>query len=817
MSIISELFGKVKRDRSAVYQEASSSIERWNQYMADILSADGQIPRSDFKDGLARLYEDAARFDKLSRRLNLFPGDAFRTFKESYSVFKTTADSFESSIESHNAEYLKTQIDACRSLIGDIEGHALDDQQIMCIIKDAHDHNVVAGAGTGKTTTIIGKVKYLLKTGKYTPDEILVLSFTRAAAMEMKERLRRNTNAAVDVSTFHSLGYHIMAEVEGKKPLIFTDSPADVMREKLDELVKDPSYSKRLFLMVFNGLGTVESDIDQRFESLEDYRQYTKEHPPETIKGEIVKSYGEMKVANILASNKVSYVYEHSYEHDTATKEHAQYTPDFYLPDYGIYIEYFGIDRDGNVPDWFEGDDPGRTYRESMEWKRQTHRKYSTTMIECYAYEDSEHILEEELERKLTEAGVVLEKATLDEYLSMGRQDKNKLLSEFISTAVTITNLARSKKIGAGELAGLAGDNWIARRLAELVAPLQRAYERHLEECGKIDFADMLNRAENMILSGSFANHYRCVIVDEYQDLTSGQYRLLKALRKSLDFELFCVGDDWQSIYRFNGSDISYIMDFERFWGDGDISRIETTYRFSQSLIDVSSSFIMENPKQIRKAIKAKGDEEGFSLSKIEGYRIEEAVRFMTDRLMFLPKGKSVFFIGRYSFDIDLLKTEPRLTVRYDTATQTQKILLQGRPDLNITFYTAHRSKGLQADYVYIINNGNGRYGFPSSVEDDPLTQKLLESADIYPFSEERRLFYVALTRARKHVYLLTVKDSNSVFVNELEAEYGSDIVNETYVCPRCGGQLRVIEGRNGKFFGCSNYRTKNCRYTVSL
>jgi DNA helicase-4 len=225
----------------------------------------------------------------------------------------------------------------------------------------------------------------------------------------------------------------------------------------------------------------------------------------------------------------------------------------------------------------------------------------------------------------------------------------------------------------------------------------------------------------------------------------------------------------------------------------------------------------MRNPKQIRKAIKAKGAEEGFSLSKIEGYRIEEAVRFMTDRLLFLPKGKSVFFIGRYSFDIDLLKTEPRLTVRYDTATQTQKILLQGRPDLNITFYTAHRSKGLQADYVYIINNGNGRYGFPSSVEDDPLTQKLLESADIYPFSEERRLFYVALTRARKHVYLLTVKDSNSVFVNELEAEYGSDIVNETYVCPRCGGQLRVIEGRNGKFFGCSNYRTKNCRYTVSL
>ena len=185
--------------------------------------------------------------------------------------------------------------------------------------------------------------------------------------------------------------------------------------------------------------------------------------------------------------------------------------------------------------------------------------------------------------------------------------------------------------------------------------------------------------------------------------------------------------------------------------------------------------------------------------------------------MLLKKKDSSVFLIGRYTFDIKLLESEKRLNVRYDTATQTQKVYLQNRPDLKITFYTAHRSKGLQADYVFIINNTNGTLGFPSKVEDNVLTGMLLEHKDDYPFAEERRLFYVALTRAKKHVYLLTVKDRESVFESEIEDQCGNDLKNETYICPSCGGRSRITDGSNGKFFGCENYREKGCRFTAAI
>ena len=153
----------------------------------------------------------------------------------------------------------------------------------------------------------------------------------------------------------------------------------------------------------------------------------------------------------------------------------------------------------------------------------------------------------------------------------------------------------------------------------------------------------------------------------------------------------------------------------------------------------------------------------------------------------------------------------------YDTGLQTQVITLDKRKDLRITYYTAHRSKGLQADYVFIINNSSGYFGFPSKVEDNPLTSLLLEQEDRYLNAEERRLFYVAMTRARKHVYLLTVKDKESSFETELENTYGSRIINETYVCPVCGAKLKVRESQYGKFLGCTNYRITGCKYTVAL
>ena len=162
-----------------------------------------------------------------------------------------------------------------RESIGKIEGHDLDDQQMTCIIKDAHNHNVVAGAGTGKTTTIIGKVKYLLAKGKFKSNEILVLSYTHAAASEMKQRLLSNTSTNINVVTFHRFGYYVLTEVEGKKPLIFSGSPRVILKEKLNGLLNDKTYVQKIVKFIGNGGGRDKSDLDGEFTGVEEYLRYT--------------------------------------------------------------------------------------------------------------------------------------------------------------------------------------------------------------------------------------------------------------------------------------------------------------------------------------------------------------------------------------------------------------------------------------------------------------------------------------------------------------------------------------------------------------
>jgi DNA helicase-4 len=154
---------------------------------------------------------------------------------------------------------------------------------------------------------------------------------------------------------------------------------------------------------------------------------------------------------------------------------------------------------------------------------------------------------------------------------------------------------------------------------------------------------------------------------------------------------------------------------------------------------------------------------------------------------------------------------------KYSKAEQTIKIYYKPRKDLDITFLTVHRSKGLQADYVFILNNKDANVGFPSKVTDSPILRLLLDNTERYPFAEERRLFYVALTRAKKKVFLLTEKDRESLFVKELENSYRTEIRKESKRCPICGGILQYRKGKHGPFMGCSNYFANGCKYTRSI
>ena len=726
-----------------------------------------------------------------------------------------------SKLQAHNNQLASQKAADAAKLILPVEGKMLDEQQLRCITKEVHNHLVLAGAGTGKTTTIIGYVKYLLKKKICIPDDILVLSFTNASAAEMSERLNKEIGRPIHAQTFHKLGLDIIASVQGKMPKIYSSDIRQFVRKQLDMLIQDLGYLRKLCVyLTYNG---VEQKSEFDFETEEEYRSYLKYNPPITLKKETVKSYGELDIANFLTQNGITYVYEQEYPIDTRTSEFGQYYPDFYLPNFDVYIEYFGINRQGEVPAYFSGKNGmsvAQAYQEGIKWKRELHRKNGTRMIEVYAYEKFEEQLLPKLEERLKKAGVVFTPMSPKDMWSEISGTENQKLDRVAELFGTVITLTKSNNCSLDEV---RSRNHSLRKfpsidaVTDLIEPVYNNYQAMLQARNEIDFNDMINLASDYVQRGQFIHSYNYVIVDEYQDISQARYRLLAEMRQQKDFYLFCVGDDWQSIYRFSGSDIGFILHFEKYWGASEISRIETTYRFPQSLISVSSSFIMKNPEQKRKRLKSAVADHGFSMEKITGYTDAYSVEFLAERLKELPKGSSVLFLGRYRFDIKILDGQRQFSYQYSTALGRTEVTFIRRPDLQISFMTIHSSKGLQADYVFLLNNKAHGMGFPSQIADAPILQLLLDNCDHYPFAEERRLFYVAITRAKKKVWLVTLKGDESVFIKEVDEVHGDDMRKEQYTCPLCGGRLVRRSGPYGDFFGCSNYKTKGCRYIRNI
>lgn len=795
----------IKKIDSAIADANVLFVDKQNfiaSQQADSWSARYKILLDEFSVQNIRWLKGAVQYKYLIKRKDMFL-EEFRCLSQR--------------IQQHNNDVANKMILRGYELIGKVEGKKLDQQQMICIVKEAHNHLVIAGAGTGKTTTVVGKIKYLLKSEKCRPEDILVLSYTNASAKEMCERIRSETGENIEASTFHKLGLNIISKADGVKPRITHLNLSSFIRAQLHNQMQSAGYLSLLSAYILFNRVVAKSEFEFKTEG--EYREYLSMNPPTTINNEIVKSYGEMDIANFLVQNGIRYIYEQPYKLDTCTSEYSQYYPDFYLPDYNIYIEYFGIDREGKVPPYFKaknGMSATEEYQASMKWKRQLHSDNHTTLVECFAYEKLEGILLDALEKKLKNVSVEMKPKTTQELWQQVSLKGDSVLDGIVELFETLINLIKSNGY---DIATVRNRNIVGvhhqsnNMILSLLEPIFNAYCTYLKEHGEIDFNDMINMSAQYVQQGKFISPYKYVIVDEYQDISRARFCLLNNLRHSRDFELFCVGDDWQSIYRFAGSDIGYILNFEKHWGATERSKIETTYRFSQTLIQISSGFVMRNPDQIKKVIQGKGDEIGFPLGEISAYNEKYAIEFMVEKLNDLPKGSSVFFVGRYSFDEKLLSDSGMLELRYDNVEDNKEIIYRKRPDLKMSFITAHKSKGLQADYIFIINNKKSRMGFPSKIQDSPILNLLLDGYEQFPYAEERRLYYVSLTRAKKKVYIVTVNGKESEFAMELKKQYGEEIKREQFTCPKCGGRLIKRNGPYGEFFGCSNYSTRQCTY----
>ena len=311
----------------------------------------------------------------------------------------------------------------------------------------------------------------------------------------------------------------------------------------------------------------------------------------------------------------------------------------------------------------------------------------------------------------------------------------------------------------------------------KLFLTVSEQYQKELSgllEKHQTTFSGLIKLAIRYLRSGQIKTRFRYIIVDEYQDLSALRQEFLCLLLESSRANLFAVGDDWQAIYGFSGSRVDFTLNFRRFWGDFSLHRILKTYRFGPTLARLSSSFIMQDHTQIRKQIQSQKEDALEPVVEISGDSERLDLEVLTHYFESLPRDSSILLLGRFQIDrLRLLHcTQFKLT--------SDSIEFQTRPDLKIRFLTVHQSKGLEADYVIILNNRDAKLGFPAHVKDPPLKTELIEIAeelglDQASVNEERRLFYVALTRAKKQVILLTVDGKESSFIKELRRKFRQD------------------------------------------
>lgn len=784
------------------------------------------------RDQIRTKYSSAGQFFK--NKTNFYKKE--ENVKKFNDIFKD----FEKYIVQYNKNYVSSQKEKLKAYFDNIEEKKLDDQQRTAVLTDEYSNLIIAGAGSGKTLTILAKVQYLIEQKNIKPNEILLLSFTKKTVAELNERLQK-LNLGVQATTFHKLGYDVIKKFQADLPAVTNENTLSlIIKEYLKTDILDNNSALQSYIQYVACYMNIPEEHDtygSLGEKLDtekgiDFQTLRSKCAPlnivanadlNTINGERVKSVEELMIANFLYLNGIEYDYEKPYPFGD-----TMYRPDFTITDYNLYLEHFGVDEH-NQAKWLTPLNEQK-YVEDMELKRNTHKMHKTKLLETYSYYNRDNILLEKLKSILNAENVAFKpRDTKDIYSKVSENEKNfgkeinKLIESFI-------NLIKSRQLNYNSLMSLLSEKnklqdpfMIERQemFLQFVLPILEKYNQVLKERIEIDFNDMINKAADAIKSNNPTYSYKYIIIDEYQDISFSRFNLIKEIRDLSGARLTCVGDDWQSIYRFAGSDVSLFSNFEKHVGKYEQLLIERTYRNTQSLIDISSKYIQKNPKQISKKPSSIKEplEDPLNFVYYKADEIEDVFIKEIQNLVNKYANKSILVLGRHSFDInDLIRLKPDSRIKYIERTDT--IEVKGFEEINIKYLTVHKSKGTEADNVIILNLRNHLLGFPNKMTDDPILSLLLSEEEEYRFAEERRLFYVALTRTKNEVILLIPSEA-SLFTEELLKDHNYLLVkndgklNNTN-CPYCKtGKLVIRQNSlNGtQFLGCSHYPSCNQTY----
>ena len=806
-----------------------------------------------------------------------------------------------------NEEYISRELSTNKIYFDEMfknQNIILDQQQRRAVVIDEDTTQIIAGAGTGKTLTLQAKIKYLIEKKGFDCEDIVAISYSNASVKDLKERIPEN----IEIKTIHSLANHILQEngeehdteahaLDNVIENYFLDNIIDD-KVKLENLINYYSFYQSPFVE-YEGI-TSKGELYEKesgivLEPLKN--KYSQDF--KTFKRDYVRSFEELMIANFLFINGIDYVYEPRYKvksdeyyavydllnfnnnfksecpkkllHqltknivlDLGINEHKEieetkkrrYRPDFYLPDYDIYLEHFGVNREGKAI-WLEDPKEIQKYSDSMEWKRKLHSKYNTKLLETYSYYRSENKLLDKLEQILKNEGVFFNKLSPEEiYEKLIENDK---LDYFAGLILLIKSFISIFKGNAYDYSYL-DQIWLEieknefefnkireQLLFNIIKDIFDIYNDYLGD-ELIDFDDMINDACESIKQKGVPEKYKYILVDEYQDVSYMRYHFLKTIQDKINSKIIVIGDDWQSIYKFSGCDVNLFKNLKDYFEKPASVKIESTYRNSQQLIDISGNFVMKNDFQIKKELKS--DKSNLNPIKIAYYNIDfvEVLAFeeLIKQIIYSDDydGSEILVLGRNQKDIERLVKGNHynneiftyygdVDYLFEKNKYVQLIYLENR-DINIKYRTIHGSKGLQAKYVIVINLKDKVNGIPNKMKDDPILRFVIWTNDEdYNYAEERRLFYVALTRTKDNCYLLAPQAKKSIFVDELE-QFGKYIghlhfdfaekideieippsgyipITTNLKCPECKtGNVKLLwhEDEDKRFFGCSHMR----------
>lgn len=664
----------------------------------------------------------------------------------------------------------------------------LTQSQVSAAVSHFKETLVVAGAGSGKTSLLLGRAKYLVDSNRAEGSQILALAFNKEAALELEERAK-GLDLAIVAQTFHGFGNSILKDEERGSGVAFGDqgTVSKFLQQEFEKLENSPAT---LEIAEYFSQKLVPFKEHEDFENLSEYAAFIRSSIPITLSDDRVKSHGEWMIANFMYCQGIDFQYEKLF--DIKGYPRYKHKPDFTIKSKGdIYLEYFGIDGHGETAPWIDSE----YYRSSMEWKRNVHTECKTKLLSLTYQDLKDGVLLKKLEDGLLENGIEFKPRTPGEILK--RSNEIGYTSRFIRLCETFLQHSRVQRLTSFDLIQLAGRDSRAQAFVNIFGKLYSVYEQKLVELGQPDFADLIHKSADLLESGLVEFPYTHVMVDEYQDISKDRQRLIEAMRvANPEVELTLVGDDWQAINRFAGSDLSIMRATSKPKFDRKVVPLGETHRFPQSLANASSKFIQENPDQLRKKITSE-----LNVATADTLFLHWNTE-LAENLTNLEQ--VIKFIGGGNNEDSELMVVARYTNNLPTQSQVEK-LWKGP----VTIKTIHSSKGMEADIVVVMDVQQDNRGFPSTIEDDPVIRLVSPESESYEHAEERRIFYVALTRARIACHLITPVQAPSLFALELsEQSIGINVGLDSSInvlCPICKSG-RLVKSRNNEGCYCSNY-----------